>query len=63
MALSDIKVSWGEGGNKRTGAGMNEKYAEVMNTKRCKGREKDRNGPTSERDVKGCKRHMSEVEW
>lgn len=46
MALSDIKVSWGEGENKRTGAGMNEKYAEVKNTKRCKGREKDRNRPT-----------------
>lgn len=46
MALSDIKVSQEEGENKRMGAEMNEKYAAVMNTKRCKGREKDRNGPT-----------------
>lgn len=46
MALNDIKVSWEEGENKRTGGEMNGKYGEVMNTKRCKGQEKDRNGPT-----------------
>lgn len=46
MALSDIKVSGEERENKRTGSEMNGKYADVMNAKRCKGREKDRNGPT-----------------
>lgn len=45
MALSDIKALLEEGENKRTGSEMNEKYAEVMNTRRCKGQEKDRIGP------------------
>lgn len=51
MVLSDMKVSWEEGENKRTGGEMDAKYAGVMNTKRCKGQEKDKLA-NIKRDVK-----------